>query len=338
MIRYGVGLLQNLAPHELAEVVELCEDLGYDTVWYANEKFYRDSWIGLTLAAAASSRLRLGTFITDPYTMHPALIAVAAATLDEVAQGRFVLLLGAGGTGLDRLGIERRRPVQALAEAVHVIRRLVAGERVSYEGRTTRLDDVRLSFEARSDIPIYIAARGDKALTMAGEFADGAMIATYATPQGLDHALTRIAEGAEKAGREIGDLAIVSRVDGWIDSDPQRARDALRPMIARLLSASYPDRSFVTAAGAEIPAELEEIAALRNREVAGESARLVPDSLVDSFAWAGTAVEVAARIDAVVALGIRDITFMPHPPPGESVVTGIRAFAKQVMPLVGEAA
>jgi 5,10-methylenetetrahydromethanopterin reductase len=328
---FGVGLYQDYDPADLARIVRLLEELGYDTLWYGNEKFYRDPWIGLTLASTITPTLRLGTFIADPYTLHPALIAVAAATLDEVSNGRAVLLLGAGGTGLDRLGLARRKPVQALREAIGVIRPLLAGESVDFDGETVAVNGVRLAFSTRPDLPIYVAGRGDKVLGMAGEVADGAMIATYATPRGVAHALEQLTKGAERAGRSVGDLMLISRVDGWIDDDPERARDALRPMIARLLASSHPDRSFVDAVGVDIPAELQTVIQERNRDRAQAAAHLVSDELVDAFSWAGTGEQVLERVAGIAALGVSHVTFVPHPPAGRTVEEGIRAFARGVI-------
>jgi len=337
VIAPGIGQLQDLPPPRLAAVVRLCEELGYDVLWYANEKFYRDPYVGLAVAAMSSRTLKLGTYVADPYSAHPALTAVAIASLDELSGGRAVLLLGAGGTGLDRLAIERRRPARAIWETITVVRRLLAGETVSFEGEIVRLNGVRLAFAARPNIPIYVASRGDRVLAAAGEKADGVMIATYATRRGVQHALARVEDGARGAGRKLSDIALVSRVDGWIDEDRQRARAALRPMVARLLAASYPDRSFVHAAGVEVPAELESIAARRDREAASAAAHLVPDSLLDAFTWTGTAEEVAKKVAAVADLGINRVTFMPHPPPGDAVEKGIRAFATEVLPRVAAA-
>ena len=266
MIAPGIGQLQDLPPPRLAAVVRLCEELGYDVLWYANEKFYRDPYVGLAVAAMSSRTLKLGTYVADPYSAHPALTAVAIASLDELSGGRAVLLLGAGGTGLDRLAIERRRPARAIWETITVVRRLLAGETVSFEGEIVRLNGVRLAFAARPNIPIYVASRGD-----------------------------------------------------------------------RVLAASYPDRSFVHAAGVEVPAELESIAARRDREAASAAAHLVPDSLLDAFTWTGTAEEVAKKVAAVADLGINRVTFMPHPPPGDAVEKGIRAFATEVLPRVAAA-
>src|SRR5688500_3233121 len=111
----------------------MAEAEGYADFWYSDEKFYRDPWVGLTLAALESRAIRLGPGVTEPYARHPARLAMAIASLDEVAGGRAVLGIGAGGTGFPPMGIERRKPAVALREAVAVIRALLAGETVTYE-------------------------------------------------------------------------------------------------------------------------------------------------------------------------------------------------------------
>src|ERR1043166_5603035 len=146
MLKLGIGVLQRFAPDELVPLVEWCERLGYAHLWYANEKFYRDPWVGLTLAAVHTRNMRLGTFVTDPYTLHPALTAVAIASVDEVSQGRAMLLLGAGGAGAAPLGIPRVRPVRALADAIELIRRVLRGDEVDFQGETVSFRGGKLAF------------------------------------------------------------------------------------------------------------------------------------------------------------------------------------------------
>src|SRR5258708_6496550 len=112
MVRLGLGLLQEYPPDELVQIVRTTEAAGYHTLWYGNEKYFRDMYIGLALAAVNSSRLQLGTFIADPFTAHPALTAVSIATLDELSRGRAILVLGAGGGGGTGLGYVRRKPAR----------------------------------------------------------------------------------------------------------------------------------------------------------------------------------------------------------------------------------
>lgn len=333
--RLGVGLLQEHKPDKLIEIVKTIEALGYDDLWYANEKFYRDPWIGLTIAALHTERLRLGTFITDPYTQHPALIAVAIASLEEVAPGRVVLLMGAGGAAAGPLGYGRHKPALAIREAIHVIRCLLRGEEVDFEGEVVRFTGGRLSFATRADIPIFVASRGNLTLKMGGEVADGVMIATYATPRGLEIGLRRVQAGAEAAGRDLQELEILTRVDVCIHPDRQVALDAVRPMVARMMGSSYPDKSFVQQMGLEIPPELEKVLAKKNHALTNRAAHLVPDEIVEAYTWAGTAEEVARRVADVVRMGITNITFLAHPyDETGDVMPTIRAFAQEVRPRV----
>lgn len=333
--RLGVGLLQDYAPPTLIEYVKTIEALGYDDLWYANEKFYRDPWIGLTVAALHSERLRLGTFIADPYTQHPTLIAVAIASLAELAPGRTVLLMGAGGAGARPLGFGRRKPMVAIREAIHVIRRLLQGETVDFEGDVISFTGGSLSFETRSDIPVFVASRGDLTLKMAGEVADGVMIATYATPQGLQHGLNRVKLGADEANRDVHDLELLTRVDVCIHEDRRVALDAVRPMVGRMMGSSYPDKSFVQQMGLEIPPDLEAVLAKKDHALTTEAAHLVPDEIVEAYTWAGTAEDVARRVAQVVEMGITSITFLAHPyDESGDVMPTIRAFAEEVRPRV----
>ncbi len=138
MLRLGLGFWQRHPPARLVEIVQLAEALGFESFWHGNEKYYRDPWIGLAVAAVHTRRIELGTFIQDPYTQHPALIAVSIATLDELSGGRARLMLGAGGGGGQALAYERRRPALALREAIQVIRGLLRGERVHLDGEIIR--------------------------------------------------------------------------------------------------------------------------------------------------------------------------------------------------------
>lgn len=336
-VHLGLGALQWHTPEKLVRMVQLVEELGYDNFWYGNEKFYRDPWVGLTLAATHTQRIKLGTFIQDPYTLHPALTAVAIASLDELTHGRAVLLIGAGGGGGPvPLVYDRRKPATAIREAIQVIRGMWAGQRVYLDGEIIRCHGARLGFPARSDIPIYVTSRGNVVLQTAGEVGDGVMIATYATPPGVQHALSRVDRGLAKSGRARTDVKLFSRIDSWMDADRQRAREAVRKMVAGFLTTSYPDMGFVRAVGLELSTELQAVLARKDREYSHEKAHLVPDDVVDAFTWTGSADDFAHQIAAVVRLGVPNITVLFHPPQGQDEFDAIRTLAQDVKPMVEE--
>lgn len=336
-INLGMGLhwIDKDSYEDLISLIRDVEQLGYAQIWVSNEKFFHDMYIVAAVVAENTTRVRIGTFIADPYTHHPALTAMSIATLDKISGGRAILGIGAGGTGFPVMGIKRDKPAQAIKESVQVIRRLWLGETVDFDGKVIKCRNGRLNaLPTRHNIPIIVASRGNLVLNNGGEIADGVMIATYAEPIGIQHALSQIKTGAKKGGRNLKDLTLISRVDACISQDRQAAYNAVKPMVGVFLWTSYPDRKFVHRVGLEVPAELERIIARRDYNLMEPNAHLIPDEFVDKFCWAGTSEQVAHKVSQVVKLGIENITFLPHPPKGGDIRETIVEFANKVKPLV----
>src|SRR5215470_16202295 len=176
-MRIGILMLGDAPVQVMAERAHLAEAVGYDTVWVADERFYREVYSCLTHFARHTSKVLLGPCVTDPFSRHPALTAMAIATLDEVSGGRGILGIGAGISGFVELGINRRSPARAIYETVEVIRTLLGGGSVDFHGQVINLDQGRLSFVPhRSAIPIYVASNGRLGQRVAGTIADGAIM------------------------------------------------------------------------------------------------------------------------------------------------------------------
>lgn len=337
-LKLGIGLhwTEGASYTDLVSEIEEIEKLGYQQIWVSNEKFFHDMYIVATVAAEHTTNVNIGTFIADPYTHHPALTAMSIATLDEISGGRAILGMGAGGTGFPVMGITRKKPATAIKEAISVVKGLWRGETVNLEGKVIQCRNGKLNFKARKDIPIVVASRGDLVLKIAGEVADGVMIATYGEPVGIQHAISRIRKGAELAGRKMQDIKLISRVDACISQDRQAAYEAVKPMVGVMLWTSYPDRRFVQRCGLEVPEEVEAIIAKRDYNLMVANAHLIPDTFVDKFCWAGTSEDVARKVADVARLGIENITFLPHPPKGGDNSETIHKFAEVVKPMVEE--
>lgn len=337
-IKLGLGLhwLESQSHRDVIAQVQEAETLGYDQIWVSNEKFFHDMYVMATMVAGNTSQVKIGTFVADPYTHHPALTAMAVATLDEVSEGRAIFGIGAGGTGFPVMGIQRTKPALAIKEAVTIVRALWRGETVDFEGEVIQCRNGRLNFKTRPDIPVAVATRGNLVLQTGGEVADSVMIATYAEPVGIQHAISMIEVGAKRAGRSLDDITFISRVDACISEDRRIAYDAVKPMVGVFLWTSYPDRQFVHRVGLTVPDELEEIIAQRDYNLMAPNAHLIPDEFVDKFCWAGTAQDVALKVAEVAKLGIENITFLPHPPQESDTVETVREFAQTVKPMVEE--
>src|SRR5215471_3403730 len=122
-MRFSVRLNNDLPLSQYAQLAGAAESAGFDQFWVSNDLFLRSVWVILSHAAAATSRIQLGTCIVNPYTMHPAETAMAAATLDELSDGRFNLGIASGASDfLQWIGIHPDRPLTRVVETVDVLR------------------------------------------------------------------------------------------------------------------------------------------------------------------------------------------------------------------------
>src|SRR5919199_231695 len=151
------------------DVARLAEARGFDLIGIADSPALSyDPYMALTLAASATSRVRVGTAVTNVQTRHPLIIANLAASLEELAPGRSFLGLGTGWSGVRHAGAGQTR-LADLGDAVRQIRALLAGQTVDFGGASVAL---RVSPQP---VPILLAASGPKALRLAGELADVAL-------------------------------------------------------------------------------------------------------------------------------------------------------------------
>jgi len=160
-MQMGLLMLGDASVQTMVERARLADAVGYGTVWLADERFYREVYACLAHFAACTSKVLLGPCVTDPFSRHPALTAMAIATLDEISDQRAILGIGAGISGFTELGINRRKPARAIREMIEVIRALLRGESVDFHGEVIDLHQGRLSFvPTRSAVPIYVASNG----------------------------------------------------------------------------------------------------------------------------------------------------------------------------------
>src|SRR6478672_2756349 len=154
-------ILGNAPMARMLDRVKLAEANNYDTVWLADERFYREVYSCLAYFAMNTSRVKVGPCVTDPYARHPALTAMAIATLDEISNQRAILGIGAGISGFPELGVVRKKPAAAIREMIEMVRALLKGESLDFHGDVVAFHNGKLSFKPlRADIPIYVASNG----------------------------------------------------------------------------------------------------------------------------------------------------------------------------------
>lgn len=299
-------------PPDLAmcrRVAERVEALGYESVWIADTGAGPDAFVVGAAAAAVTSRLRIGTAVVPIYTRTPSVMAACAGSLAQLAPGRVVLGVGASSeTIVDGWGgVPFTRPLLRMRETVTVLRRMLAGERVTFEGRTLRTRGFRLVSPPPAPVPIHVAALMPPMLELAGEIADGVVLNFFpldAVPRILEH----VAIGAARAGRDPKSLEIVSRFQVIVTDDPPAARQAIRHMMGPYFATSVYNR-FVAWCGFD--AEAQEILAGWQQKDRARNLAAVTDAMIDRLAIIGTAAECRAKLAAFAAAGIT--TPMVHP-------------------------
>jgi 5,10-methylenetetrahydromethanopterin reductase len=193
----GMCFTRTLPPPFVIEVAERLDDIGADSLWVIEDCFYTT---GVTLAAAAlarTERLHVGIGIVPAVARNPAVTAMEFATLARLAPGRFI---GGIGHGVQRwmaqMGVRPRSPLTALDETIVAVRRLLAGETVSYDGQYVRLDGVALDQPPTPVPPVLAGVRGPKSLALAGRVADGVILADAAGPAYTRWAIEQAAPAA----------------------------------------------------------------------------------------------------------------------------------------------
>ncbi|MBI4627463.1 MAG: LLM class flavin-dependent oxidoreductase [Candidatus Rokubacteria bacterium] len=340
-MKTGVLFLGRYPVERLGRLAQLAEATGYDYLWHADERFFREVYASLTLCALRTTRIQLGTCVTDPYSRHPALTAMAIATLDEIAGGRAVLGIGAGVSGFRELGVDASRSAVAIREAVELIRRLLAGETVSVKGDQVAFHEGRLDFAPpRPAVPIYVASQRAAGCRVAGRVADGAIMQGCVADPLVSFFRETVAEGARRAGRDPAAVELVARINVCVADDRRAARDVMRPTIVRSLAAQRPDFFTFTTAGLTPPAALrDKVLALPYthdpaplKAVAPE----VPDELVDAVTLAGPPADVVDGVVRLARAGIGQLMVFPLAVDGR-IETTVERFAREVMPRVREA-
>jgi 5,10-methylenetetrahydromethanopterin reductase len=332
-IPVGVLLNAEYPPDELIRLGRLAEDLGCTHLWYTDIRLFRECYIGLAALAANTGRIALGPGVTDPYSRHPAVTAATMATLDELTDGRAVLGLGLGGTSFKELGITVSKPLTALREAVDVIRRLWRGEEVTVRGKTVSLHAGRLQFTPlRRRMPIYFATHGAQVTRLAGEIADGVLIANTMVPSVVDFYVAQVREGAAKAERGADEIDVGVRPELCISEDEEAAFAVIRRRVALRLLWTYPHWDYLERLGVTLPPQVEVIA--KSSRSVDEALPHVPTEAVESMGVAGNSERVAEQIARAIRPGVTSVTVRAYAPAGGSIAPVLRAFVTDVMPRV----
>jgi probable F420-dependent oxidoreductase len=301
--RIGVGFSGGLPPADLVECVRLADDLGYESAWVA-EGHGGDQFAILAACAVSTRRIRLGTSISSVFVRSAPTIGMAAATVDHLSSGRFVLGLGSSHRVQvePEHGIPFVQPTQRLRETVDIVRALVRDGVVAYTGKVHDIKRFDLWFRPlRPAIPIYVSALFPTMLQIAGEISEGVLL-TWPTLEAGRRAAANVAIGAARAGRRPDAVDIASLIPCYVAASRREAFEAMRPAIA-FYAGFFPryNRLLAEAGFADDVAKINDAFERGDR---AEAARRVPDALIAAISAAGTPDDCRAKIEAYRGSGI----------------------------------
>lgn len=314
----------------------VAEDHGFSHAWfYDSQMLYSDVYVCMALAAEKTQTLTLGTGVAIPGNRIAPVTAHSIATINQLAPGRVILGLGTGFTGRNTMGLPPL-PLGALREQTEQCRALLRGEEVLYrDGQRQRwikfLHPDRGYINLTDPIPIYIAANGPKALALTGELADG-WITTLSDPDSFQKNLAQVQRGADTVGRQASSLPNTMLTTSCVlqpgeSAVAPRVLERVGPFALVALHALW-ERSAVAA---DLPPALQQlyqryeteyVAGLRTpadrRYLEIHEGHLIymkpgeeqylDETLIRGFSLTGTGEDIIARLKALEAVGLKQIT------------------------------
>jgi 5,10-methylenetetrahydromethanopterin reductase len=310
------------------DLAQAAETAGFDQFWVSDDLFFRSAPVILTAVALATHRIEIGTCIVNPYTLHPAEMAMMAATLDEVSGGRFLLGISSGAPDfLKWVGIMPEKPRTAVVETIHAINHLLDGDRAAHDGHFIRWnDEAYLRFAANRRVPIYIGALSPKMLGEIGRIADGGLPLLF-PPEHYANVIPYIQQGAASAGRDVTMIDVAACIWVSVSDDQDSATDVLREKVAYYGHALSPliwDQLGLTKADF---APLEHAIMTENDL---EKAKSLVTPAMMRIGIAGDAKQIIERVQVLVDLGATHISF--GPPLGPDLQAAIHVLGRDVIP------
>jgi 5,10-methylenetetrahydromethanopterin reductase len=326
-MRFSIRLNNDLTLDEYTRLARAAEEVGFDQLYVSNDLFLRSGPVILAAIAGATERIEIGSGILNPYTIHPAEIAMLAATMDELSGNRFNLGLAAGAADfLDWVGLSHGKPLAAVRETVTAIRGLLAGERVPLDGEFLRWgEEAYLRFQAPRVTPIYLGAMGPRMLQLAGEIADGVLPLLF-PPEHYYAVRPLIERGIEGRDPALGELDMPACIWVSLAEDAAAARRALAEKVAYYGYALSPlilDRLGLTVA--DFDAVKQAIAVENDVE---KAIGMVTDQMLQ-IGVVGRPGDLIARLEPLVEAGADHLSF--GPPLGPDRLEAVQLLGRHVL-------
>ena len=327
-MKFSLRFNNDLPVRDYLRYAQAAEVARFDQFWVSDDLFLRSAPVILSAVALATERIEIGTCILNPFTMHPAEIAMFAATLDELSGGRFNLGISSGAADFIRwLGMEFRHPRSRVLEAIAAINKLTSNQNAAVDGVTLQwTEEAWLRFQSRRRVPIYLGAMSPKMLEEIGAVADGGLPLLF-PPEHYANVLPLVQRGLKRSGRTLSEIDLAACIWCSVSTDQAAAEAMLADKIAYYGHAMSP--TLLEQLGLA-QADFEPIRQAWHVDGDQERARRMVTPQMLRIGIAGTADTLLERLDALAALGVGHISF--GPPLGPDILAAIRDIGQAVIP------
>lgn len=283
-----------------AAIAETAEEFGYGGVWLG-ELWGTSSVVKLSEIATRTEEIGIGTAILNVYSRSPAVLAMTAATLDDVSGGRFTLGVGTSTPKAveDLHSMSFDRPVRRSHETIDLVKQFLAGEgRIDYDGEVYETAD----FPALGvDVDVYHAALGRANRRVVARLADGWIphnVPFPDLPEAFDYIVDHTPED-----REVDDISVAPYVPAAVSEDAEEARDAVRGHIAYYVGSGD---GYRRAVARRFPEGADRVAELWRDGERGDATDAVTDEMVEALGVAGTAAEARDQFEEIASMDVVD--------------------------------
>jgi probable F420-dependent oxidoreductase len=299
---FGFTLKPESSVERTADLARRAEAAGFTYGWlFDSHVLWREPYVLLTLMAEATERMRLGTCVTNPATREPSVTASSLAVLDELSGGRMDLGIGRGDSARRVLG-KPPATMKTLEEAINVIRGLVEGRTVEYEG-----SELQLPWTGKWTLPVWVAGYGPMAIGMTGRVADG-LILQLADPDLIRWFVGQLRDAERNAGRAAGSVRVQAAAPAHVGPRPDgRERTRWFPALVSNhvvdLVNKYPREQLPESLTGYVR-DREGYDYLHHAEVGSDNAAFVEDAVTDRFSVLGDAEEHVAKLHELADAGV----------------------------------
>ncbi len=334
-MEFGAVFQTNPPASRFVQLAQLAEVHGFSHVWsFDSHVLWQEPYVILSAALAATRRVTVGPFVTNPATRDWSVTASTFATLNEMYGNRTVCGIGRGDSAV-RVSGGQPTTLKELREAVHVIRELGSSRAVEHGGLT-----LRLPWSHGSELPVWVAAYGPLALKLAGEVADG-FILQLADPEITKWMIQRVRDAADDAGRDPMSIKICVAGPAYVGDDLDHQREQSRwfgGMVGNHVAdivAKYGKRS-------AIPDDLASYIESRtgydyntHGKADNDHVDFVPDAIVDRFCVLGDASAHIEKLTRLRELGVDQFAaYVMHDDKEET----LRQYGERIIPALRETA